>query len=227
MLLGDHTLIQDCQSFGNGEEGIKAGDYTHVIGSVLRDNTGWGMSVGTGSVVENTSSFANFSNGIIAGSNSLIKDCVTFSNGTDGLGNSDGINTARYSRVTGCVSRDNNGVGIAVGEGSVVENSSSIANLDDGIRVERRSYVLNNNVYGNAAGAPLGAGIHASSTDNRIEGNNLIGNDVGIEVVATGNVIIKNSASGNGTNYSIVAGNDVGPIGSAATATSPWANIAF
>ena len=36
------------------------------------------------------------------------------------------------------------------------------------------------------------------------------------------------TASGNTDNYgSIVAGNDTGPIGTAALATSPWANIAF
>ena len=102
-----------------------------------------------------------------------------------------------------------------------------MGNFNHGIRVSRRSYVLNNNVYGNAPGSAVGAGIHAAETDNRIEGNNLIGNDVGIEVVSGGNLIIKNSASGNTTNYDIVDGNHVGPIGSAATATSPWANLHF
>jgi parallel beta-helix repeat protein len=226
MLLGSHTVVQNTQSFGNGEEGMKAGDHTHVIGCAFRDNIGWGMSAGSGSIVEHTRSFSNYNAGILAGSSSLVKDCEAIGNGHDAF-NGEGIVTGAYSRVSGCVSRDNMGIGIYVGQGSTVEYSSSIANLDHGIIVYGRSYVLNNNVYGNAAGSPIGAGIHASSTDNRIEGNNLIGNDVGIEVLAAGNVIIKNSASGNSTNYVIVGGNDVGPVGSAATATSPWANIAF
>jgi hypothetical protein len=42
----------------------------------------------------------------------------------------------------------------------------------------------------------------------------------------TNNIIIRNSVSGNGANnYSIANGNDVGPVGTAATSTSPWANI--
>jgi hypothetical protein len=44
-----------------------------------------------------------------------------------------------------------------------------------------------------------------------------------------GNVITRNSAGGNGSsgtdNYNIGGGNDAGPIGSAASSTSPWANL--
>ena len=55
----------------------------------------------------------------------------------------------------------------------------------------------------------------------------LTGGPAGAALVA-GNTIVRNSASGNGDNYgAIVGGNDVGPIGTAATATSPWANIQF
>ena len=40
------------------------------------------------------------------------------------------------------------------------------------------------------------------------------------------NVLVRNSVSGNGANYYVgIAGNDVGPISTAAAATSPWANI--
>jgi hypothetical protein len=45
----------------------------------------------------------------------------------------------------------------------------------------------------------------------------------------SGNIIIKNSVSGTaggvGNNYIVPAGNDLGPVGTAASATSPWANI--
>ena len=88
--------------------------------------------------------------------------------------------------------------------------------------------MVSNNCDSNGSGGD-GAGIHVNATrsDNRIEGNNLIFNNTGMSVNDSGNLIIKNSASGNNTDYDIVAGNDVGPIGSAATATSPWANIQF
>ena len=51
---------------------------------------------------------------------------------------------------------------------------------------------------------------------------------VGIRVASgqTKVVVIKNTTAGNTANsYAIPAGNDVGPWGQAATATSPWANI--
>ena len=53
-------------------------------------------------------------------------------------------------------------------------------------------------------------------------------NDRGIDVDLVGNTIFRNSASGNTDNYgSIVAGNDTGPIGTAAVGDQPVANIAF
>jgi len=57
-----------------------------------------------------------------------------------------------------------------------------------------------------------GAGIHATGSDNRIEGNNCTGADRGIDVDVAGNIIIKNTCSGNTINWTIVANNVVGPI---------------
>ena len=70
------------------------------------------------------------------------------------------------------------------------------------------------------------AGILVSFDRNRIEGNHLTRNTIGLSVpaAANNNFIVRNSATGNtGANhYSIVGGsNDVGPVGNAATATSP------
>ena len=55
-----------------------------------------------------------------------------------------------------------------------------------------------------------------------------MGGDRGIATTGVGNLIIRNSVRG-GTNPhgGIAGGNDVGPIGSAATATNPWANILY
>ena len=88
-----------------------------------------------------------------------------------------------------------------------------------------------------------GAGLHVTSSDNRIEGNQVTDNDRGIDVDASLNLIIKNSASGNTTNYVFVASNRYGPIiditavGTAAvsgnsaadttTTTHPWANFTY
>ena len=73
--------------------------------------------------------------------------------------------------------------------------------------------VVGNTCRQNGFGAGDGAGVHATGSGNRIEGNNVTGNDRGIEVDVSGNVIIKNTASGNTNNYStIAAGNFVGTI---------------
>jgi len=57
-----------------------------------------------------------------------------------------------------------------------------------------------------------GAGIHATDSDNRIEGNNCTGADRGIDVDVAGNIIIKNTCAGNTINWVIAANNVVGPI---------------
>ena len=45
-------------------------------------------------------------------------------------------------------------------------------------------------------------------------------------VSGSGNVLIRNTARENpGGSWNVAPGNDEGPVGSAATATSPWANI--
>jgi len=57
-----------------------------------------------------------------------------------------------------------------------------------------------------------GAGIHATGSDNRIEGNNCTVADRGIDVDVAGNIIIKNTCAGNTINWVIAANNVVGPI---------------
>ena len=68
----------------------------------------------------------------------------------------------------------------------------------------------------------------ASSEKKRlVRGNLLVDNDVGVNASTNGNeTIIQNCAIGNtGGSYNGSTGNDIGPIGSASSATSPWANI--
>jgi parallel beta-helix repeat protein len=78
--------------------------------------------------------------------------------------------------------------------------------------VSSQCIVSSNTCSFNGNGAGDGAGIHAISTDNRIEGNNCTGADRGIDVDGTGNIIIKNTCSGNTVNWTIVASNAYDPI---------------
>jgi len=52
-----------------------------------------------------------------------------------------------------------------------------------------------------------GAGILATSVNNRIESNNCTDNKIGVSVTGTKNFIVRNTCSGNTTNWSVVAGN--------------------
>jgi len=62
----------------------------------------------------------------------------------------------------------------------------------------------------------------------RVDGNHVTDNSVAFKVEQPGNLLIRNSAGGNGDAFGqVVQGNDVGPIGPAAQAQSPWSNILF
>jgi len=112
--------------------------------------------------------------------------------------------------VSGCSANTNNTGGIYVGgSGSVVIGNICIGN--------------------NTANSSSYAGIYISANNTRVEGNHVTASGYAGIAVASGctdNIITKNSVSGNGANnYVVPAGNDLGPVGTAATATSPWANI--
>jgi parallel beta-helix repeat protein len=76
------------------------------------------------------------------------------------------------------------------------------------------------------------ASLSALAGRSRIEGNNVVWNDRGIDVDAADNIIIGNTAGGNGANYAIVAGNTVGDIlnfagGGTMLSSNPWANFEY
>lgn len=217
------TSILDCVARGNGQCGIQMSGAACTIsrctvtgntqgicstfsGHVVADstasfNSGTGINI-TGSTVVNCTANENASSGISAGSGSQVSHCTAFSNG-DAAGE----------------------VGILANAGSSVTDCTASSNAGDGIQLNADDYAARNTCDSN--GTVDGAGIHATNSDNRIEDNNVTDNDRGIDVDLAGNTIFKNSASGNTVNFDIVAGNDVGPIGTAAAAASPWANIAF
>ena len=108
-------------------------------------------------------------------------------------------------------------------------------NTVDGIYVGGSDcLIIGNNCAGNnTENYSGGAGIAIGGASNRVEGNHVTGSGAsgsGIIIVNnpayTNNIVVKNSVEGGANNYSFNASeNDVGPIGSAATNTSPWGNI--
>lgn len=131
-----------------------------------------------------------------------------------------------------CTVVGNGGSGIEAGAGSTVRNCTARGNTGDGIVISSKCRVVGNTCESNGVGA-IGttnpAGIRATGSANRVEANHVIGNNIGIDVDAAGNLIIKNSAQGNSTNYDIALGNTAGPtLGTGdIVSDNPHANYEF
>jgi parallel beta-helix repeat protein len=210
-------VIRDCSASGNATFGIYIGNYCTVSGCVAYNNGSNGIDGGGISTISHCKAHLNGGHGI--NSNGSISYCSASGNALDGIRGFGG-----FSNISNCTSYNNTG---------------------NGIKLEGESIALNNTCLGNGFSAAVAAGILASDIHNRIEGNNVSNNDIGIQVTGTANFIIRNSAGGNTTNnYSIAADNRYGVIldltatgtaaatgdsaaGTLTTTTNPWANFAY
>ncbi len=195
---------------------------------VIRNGTlrGWNSlgidtsGLSTRWLIESVQVRNNGSVGIRLGDTSIVRNCSVNFN-TAG-----GISAGLYSLIEGCHLTNNGSTGISTADRSTVRNNVVLRSNGDGIGVMGNSTIIDNVASNNGLGD--GAGIHVFGTSNRIEHNEVSGNDRGIDVDANLNFVIRNVASLNPTQYDIVAGNTVGPIVSSATigsATSPFANL--
>jgi parallel beta-helix repeat protein len=216
---GPNSQISECiLRGGTNGTGVLA-----AYGSRVRDCTVQGYAVGIvagyGSVVSGCTVNESSGTGINVGSRSCVVQCAVTGPGSNGI-------VATVSSVTSCSVGELDGVGINIGDlGSAVDCvvwftkgngiQASVGN------VIRRNTISNIGVNTNAAA------IHVTGSRNRIEGNHVtFGNGPGVRVTSGNNVIIQNVVQNNADNYSqIVGGNQVGPVGDPATATSPWANF--
>jgi len=204
VLNSTNNLLEDLRVEGNGGRGILAGAASTLTGCTAYSNTGIGISANVGNTVTGCTANSNGGTGISTNSGSTVTGCTALSNGGDGIRASAG------GTVTGCTASFNTADGINAGGGSTVTGCTAYANTGDGIEVTNDCRVTDNTCDSNGIGD--GAGIHATSSDNRIEGNNCTDADRGIDVDLAGNIIIKNTCSGNVINWTIAANNVCGPI---------------
>ena len=198
-LLGRSSRIKDVKCVANGYDGINVGENSNVSGCYASNNGDDGIHVGKGSLITDCAAYNNIY-GIYAPNRTIISNCVSDSNTATGIiGN-------YYSTIRDCTANLNGNVGIAASTGAQVINNSCERNGDTDI--DAGIYIAN------------------ASAGGRVEGNNVADNHYGIYALSTRTLIIKNHASGNTIDYSIVAGNKVGPIVSdPAATTNPWANF--
>lgn len=113
--------------------------------------------------------------------------------------------------------------GCSLNANNLIKNSILSNNGVHGIVTNPQDEILDCFISDNGV-----TGIFVNSPNCLIDGNNLVSNgSYGLEISSgyTGNIIVRNTASVNPTNYFTQPGNDIGPIGTAASSTSPWANI--
>lgn len=169
-------------------------------------NTGDAIRAGVGARILNCQAFENSANGIVISGSGMISGCWA----EDHTGT--GIVAGQQCMVLQCTAVANDVRGISVDLGSTVQGCVARANGIDGVSCTSSCVILNNALTQNGLLATDGAGVYVTGVDNRIESNNCVGADLGVDVDAPGNIIIKNTCSGNTTNWSIVAGNAVAPI---------------
>jgi hypothetical protein len=222
IVVRDGSTIANCSVYGCDGGGIVAGMACIISDcSVDNDNgNGAGISCGPGSIVQGCA--AAFDLGGISATNSLVRDCNVWNNYGNGV-------VSAGSTVSGCTIQNNTEDGISVYNGngnSPFGGPATTSCLITGNTIQDNGYF-----YG-----PNGLGTYANidiyDASNRIEGNHIVtynpisGIAISFFGTATNNVIARNSVYGGSStvNY-YLPGQDVGPIGVAASAISPWSNI--
>jgi len=185
-------------------------------------------------VVEAVDVVSNY-HGLTIGGGKVTR-CTARKNTSDGI-------VAATALLTENVASDNGRYGFVLSIGALLERCVASGN-HDGIWADS-ARVLNCQTYANTSNGIVGhawcqlagnyslnhwggAGILLESGGgyNQVDGNIATANDDGLVCESAGNQIARNAAINNtGNAFDIVSGNDAGPEGSAASATSSWANL--
>lgn len=194
-------VIRNCTSALNQSDGLLIGAGGTITGCTARVNSGRGYSLSSRCVASHCTAEFNDTEGFLVGSGCVISNCAVAGNG------SVGIDGSASCSITECTVSSSGGDGIQVSTGSTVQRCNLTSNFGDGIQASDSCLVLQNICIANGNGNGFGAGIHILGSDNRVEGNNCVGADQGIDVDLAGNVIVRNTCSSNITNWSIAVGN--------------------
>ncbi len=195
------ATIRDCVASGNAV-GFQAQQHSLIVRCTARNNNGTGTQAG--STVSECVADANLRGFSFSGGSTAI-GCTAANNVNDGFEVSGAV-------LTSCAANNNGGSGFACGNGCTIDNCVAYSNTSHGISRESSCVIRNNlaNLNGNSSGS--GANIRVAQGSNRVEGNNCIGGDWGIQALGAGNVIVRNTCRGNTLNWSIAANNVVVPI---------------
>jgi len=191
------SIVEGVTASGNTVSGIRVNDNAVVRSCVVVGNGQDGITAPTNAAIEGCSAYQNGSVGILVGSGGTITACTARRNII-------GFVVSQYSTISNCSALINTFHGIYADLGNTILDCTSTDNGENGITAVSLNVVRGNTSNSNSSGA----GISIGGSNNRIEGNNCIGNDRGVRCTASPNFITQNTASGNTTaNWDISAGN--------------------
>jgi len=215
ILVRTDSQVERCVSIENDSNGIETEANCHVAGCTVNKNGASGILLSDRCTASGSTVNDNVDYGIEMPGSSSAEDCAIVGN----------VLTANGTSASSTADR----AGIHAGSPRIrIEGNHATGNSGAGILVDTSATdctVRGNSCASNGTGSITWAGIRVQSTGCTIDDNHVAGNSgPGIQVTGTGNVIVRNVAT-NGDVHVGVGGNDWGPTGTAAAATSPMANI--
>lgn len=221
-----YSSLDGCTAARNSDDGIVA-NLTTLDNVRAEANTGHGIRT-NGGAISGCTAILNGASGIHA-ERALVDGCFV-------SGNNVGIEVGEAARILRNAINGNTEQGILVtGNGSFISDNTVSQSGDFAVMADGAGILVAanyNRISRNSFTRSGGGGIWVTGDFNTIDDNSALENiHIGINVVAGAlkNTVVRNSATGNydpdaSINFSIVAGNNAGPITSAAAATNPWGN---
>ena len=262
---GEESVVTRCVSRENTDTNIRVATNSNVTHcSTAQSNSGSGIDAGAGSLVADCNANNNGASGVVLGAGSQVSRVTMYNNTSHGLSlgpvsqafncvaesnGGNGFESLNNGHLVHCNATNNTGHGIHAQFTPTIDGCICIFNGKSGILIDAGGVatITNNACHENGQTTANSAGIRVSvSGACRIERNFVTLNDVGLDILASRNVIVANTAASNTTaNFNFVAGNHYGPMiddtatdaanqpavnGNSApgdiNSTSPWANFA-
>ncbi len=221
----DGGTLTDCIARSNSGSGFTINSAATIVrGCASLSNSGGGFNLGQG-IAENCRAESNTGTGFT--NPGTMTNCTSLSN------TGDGISVSFAGVVRGCNVSSNGSDGIQVSSGSRIEGNSISNNNFHGVNVSgSRTTVCNNSISSNGRATGVFAGVFCSGTDNSIDNNHitnllLAGDDFGVQVTGTSNLIVRNQLSAVSTYFSVIAGNTSGGSSTTPATATAWANITY
>jgi parallel beta-helix repeat protein len=207
MMNGPRNVVADCVIDDPTQDAVLVGDDALVMNTSVFSPGTYGIVTGANSEVRSSRVLAAGQNGIQAGIGTLVQNCTVANCTAFGISGTFGATALRIM------------------DNTVTNNGSG------GIRVYSTSQVVGNTVSVSGLQVP---GITVTFDGNRIEANLIHGGPDAVRIDASGdgNLVVRNQAfaptNGNGFANVNAAGNQIGPVVTAAgsiSSTSPHANF--